>query len=277
MSKILNRIFDNTYHEVRSKHPFPSESGVDRLYKYIGSTLYIEDLFGKLNLHHSMPKDFNDPFECRAVIDQSSPHSAAEARRHLYKVCRNQGHSHKEANIFVSKAMSKENFIGDNLLRGLNDTYRSMKICSLTTDVSNLLMWSHYGRSHTGFCVEFLTKYFPFDMAYKVNYTNKYTSVNYPLRGNYDQLRIALEKSDHWQYEDEYRTLIIPGMNNYSPDGRAYKFEAEAISAVYLGLNISFEDKKLIIDTIKKSTVECSVYQAVLKQREYGVDFVEID
>ena len=274
MSEILSSIYSVGFDDkVRLLHPFPNDSGVKSLYKYFGSTEYIDDLFDNLNIHHSAPEEFNDPFECKVLIDRSLPNSAANIRQHLYKVCRMAGHTRKEASQLVSKSMREENFIDVNLLYSLNEAYAGLKISSFTTDIENLLMWSHYGQSHSGFCVEFSTSYFPFNMAYKVTYSSGYTIVNYPLKGTYEQLRIALEKSDSWAYEDEYRTLIVPGTNFLPTDGRVYNFEAAAVNAVYLGVNISLEDRDKIINKIRNSKIQCDIYQAALKPRDYGIVF----
>ncbi|MEC8104603.1 MAG: DUF2971 domain-containing protein [Pseudomonadota bacterium] len=257
-------------------HPRPGKTGVSSLYKYFGSIKHISDLFESCNIHHSVPESFNDPFECKAVIDRNDPHTAADIRRHLIKLCREAGNTRKESENLVSQFMKHENFVDVELLHGLNATYGEVKISCFTTDVKNLLMWSHYASSHSGFCVEFSTDYFPFNFAFKVRYTNRYTAVKYPLRGTYDRLRVALEKSDHWSYENQYRTLIVPGLNSVPTDGRVYNFEARAIKAIYLGVNISQESKGEILEMICSNNIKCEVYQAVLQKHEYGLEFIKI-
>jgi Protein of unknown function (DUF2971) len=80
------------------------------------------------------------------------------------------------------------------------------RICSLSEDLHNFLLWSHYGAGHRGIAIEIdipedtpeLVKvlYIPFSPMF--------TDAN---QSNTDQRGLFTNKTQEWQYEKEYRIL----------------------------------------------------------------------
>ena len=157
-----------------------------------------------------------------------------------------------------SKKLEKELFDIDvklkaglqNIKVGINKTFA---ICCFSEASDNVLMWSHYGNKHTGFCVEYdfsrckdldaLIRLFP------VQYTNERPSIPTDLFdlsdiknikvaiGNKvipDLMMLLLTKSRIWEYENEWR--IIGDQANLK-DGHIQDLPIE--SGIYLGANIS--------------------------------------
>lgn len=71
----------------------------------------------------------------------------------------------------------------------------------------NLLMWSHYGDSHTGLCLGFDIPDDPYDMD--VRYQPNLLRVRSPNDVNLDLVkRIFSTKHESWSYEQEVRTFV---------------------------------------------------------------------
>lgn len=139
----------------------------------------------------------------------------------------------------------------------------------------SILMWSHYGNKHTGFCVEYnfekcrnldvLINLFPvlysverpslpmglFDFSnpqqVKLNNVSDYTP---------ELTMLLLSKSSEWDYEQEWR-IVNP--QSQLIDG--HLLDLHTISHIYLGANISKENECLIRDVAKKLTIPISKYR----------------
>lgn len=124
---------------------------------------------------------------------------------------------------------------------------------------NNELLWAHYANSHQGFCIEYdldlLLDYKStnFDMSDVINVDYQEERPKYEETDNVLQLRKKVfgTKSLAWEYENEIRLV-------FSKDGLKPIAEG-AITAIYLGLNISFKDRQEIIKTFADKKID--IYQ----------------
>jgi len=75
----------------------------------------------------------------------------------------------------------------------------------------NLLLWSHYGASHTGLCIGFDIPDEPLGGAYDmdVRYQPNLLRIDRPADVNYDLVnRLLRTKHESWSYEQEVRVFI---------------------------------------------------------------------
>lgn len=115
-----------------------------------------------------------------------------------------------------------------------------LKICSLSKSLTDIRMWSHYANGHTGVAIEI-------DFS---NHKSDATKVNYEiglkkhgvkiLEGNAAPSEVLSYKTEHWEYEEEYR--VIHADDYYSIEGR--------VSAIYLGIRVSDFHRKLLSKSI---------------------------
>ncbi len=136
------------------------------------------------------------------------------------------------------------------LFKSINSLFRVSCFCESPL---NILMWSHYGDKHRGFCVEYdFRKYFEesgFDHLFcPVVYSNKRISVKLNKKEStymgYDinlvrALDSLFSKSSAWSYEKEWRKVI----SNEEDGNPTQKVK---ISKVFLGCSISKKHEKLI-------------------------------
>lgn len=159
------------------------------------------------------------------------------------------------------------------------------KFVSLSRNHTNLLMWSHYGASHSGFCIAFRRDHKYFDKAESVRYRR--------LRFNFNGARddalkaspagksIALEKAVDWAYEEEERLFLndVPldainaGADAWGREILLNKFPLDSVVAVYLGLRASPSLVEKLAQVVLESSLRIKLYMARKSTTQYGLVF----
>ncbi len=172
-----------------------------------------------------------------------------------------------EATENVKQILDKANA---NISEKMNGLFR---VGCLTTDYKNRLMWSHYADSHKGFCIEYdfssvddnTLDVTPFPVVYSENrpLIPWKVAIDKTPESNAEaacQLMLGLLTKDKaWEYENEWRVLLKTG------DEPVVKMPP--ISCVYLGANISTENKARITDIA--SMCDIPVKQMVVDRGSY--------
>lgn len=166
------------------------------------------------------------------------------------------GHDSCELNFEIEK-------LKDALVKAIDDLKYTINeligVTCFSERPDNILMWSHYANKHTGFCVEYdFNRLKSVDaklMLFPVIYTKKrpilpigafdFSDLNnvkvkekdLPLP---DLIETMLIKSDIWQYEEEWRiVLLLKNLNEQ-------KLFENIVNKVYLGSNITKENEEKI-------------------------------
>lgn len=169
------------------------------------------------------------------------------------------------------------------------------KITCLSERWDSSLMWSHYTNKHQGFCLEydFTHPDYPYFrinypeyiasrlMLFPVQYSNKRPQITETLldskfRFNYSKskklpsltiknvIKALLVKSKDWEYEHEWRIIQI-GTKTQN------KIKFPKPTKIFLGCNISKENKQKLIEIAKKKNIP--IYQMVLEPDEYRLSY----
>lgn len=261
-------------------HPFAPDEGVNRLYRVRSidwtKESHIDDLLINGKLYHAKPAQLNDPFECQPHYQwPTNAKDAAALRRHLINIIRREaGVSYMEAQRIIGAQMSNPSSTSQLLKQGGIETFGELRICSFASAPDNLLMWSHYGDSHRGYCLEFDTQWLPLAMAYKVQYSNQYPVAVYPPYQDIRNVQPALIKSPDWAYEEEYRTILVPSSAKSLPnDGESYYLPAECLAGLYFGVNTTENDKKKILEKVGQGPFNPIIYDAERSQSTFKITF----
>ncbi|HBB18409.1 MAG TPA: hypothetical protein DCZ97_15940 [Syntrophus sp. (in: bacteria)] len=175
---------------------------------------------------------------------------------------------------------------------------KELGILCLTERCDNLLMWAHYTADHTGFVIEFDEKH-PFwdqrknpkeiiGILRKVRYSKERPEVTLFDMNKVKQDEQGLmqwaedlcwTKSDHWQYEDEWRMVYTlrdcQNKKAGEKDICLFPIPTECITSVIVGCRMSDADKQRIRDLIKSDRrfSHIKVLQADIDNREYKLNF----
>ncbi|MGB8338747.1 MAG: DUF2971 domain-containing protein [Burkholderiales bacterium] len=109
------------------------------------------------------------------------------------------------------------------------------RICSLSSSLSDVRMWSHYAGGHTGVAIAIDFSNTMMQVG-KVTYAASLPLLNYGLLESPDAKEALLRKTDHWAYEDEYR--IITKDEYFSINGK--------IKSIYVGPRVEKTRKALL-------------------------------
>ena len=126
-------------------------------------------------------------------------------------------------------------------------------IYSLSGTYKDEILWAHYSNSHHGFCIEYdlnlLLKKNKVDVLYSfpVEYAPQPPQIEFKDLSDKTGISIVRKlagyKSLRWKYEEEYRIITQElGM---------YRYNYEALKAIYFGLRMPNNQKHEIMDRLK--------------------------
>lgn len=149
-------------------------------------------------------------------------------------------------------------------------------------DITSL--WAHYADNHRGICIEydlvntkteiFKNLCFPieyledYDLTKDVKYSFNKKSFNLNLK-----IKPLLLKAKDWSYEEEWRIIFDDSIKDFYPYEPYIKFLKP--QKVYMGMNISEKDEKLIKNICKIK--EIPLFKAIKDKDKYKFDFDEVD
>ena len=202
----------------------------------------------------SKPKGLNDPFDCDILVnfmDTDNKEKMLEFfEKYYFKNLRKSGKEKVEVEEEIStfkrqhfpngKPDQKASAVAKELFQEFSqkqkESYANMGVGCFTTELANILMWSHYANGHRGFCLEFDTELFlssariPDKNLMKVIYSDSYPMLS-PTDW-YESPRRLLEplytKSKDWISEQEWRLLKKNG-------NKGFRYNPNALTAIYFG------------------------------------------
>lgn len=133
---------------------------------------------------------------------------------------------------------------------------KNVRVCSLSSTMKDVRMWSLYSSGHTGCVIEIDIDLTP-DIV-QVRYTDGLQHFKDKIDANTKARDILSFKTKHWDYEQEYR--IISENDFYPVENK--------ISAIYLGLRSKEIHRNIITKVIGKSI---PVYDTKLNQASIEV------
>jgi hypothetical protein len=162
-------------------------------------------------------------------------------------------------------AVSVRKFIGDQILF-LRQMRRATKVCSFSEVHDSILLWSHYAQNHSGFFVEYDLESLTRDHPFRRNlYPIIYSPNLYDLTGwsetlvgtdrrQFNPIRpllAALHKFEGWQYEREWRVVMIePKLT----EDRCW--EVPTAARLFLGSQMQAESKRELRAICAKRKIE---------------------
>ena len=155
-----------------------------KLYKYrsLDPPGFIEDILENKRLYCSPYYSLNDPFEGQFLL--ASPFAI-------------DGLIHKPIRAITETSI-------DYLIDPEN--YFEIRVCSLSSSLEDVRLWSLYAGGHTGIAIEIETEGMAQDI-FKVNYNPRLLLFDKPQYAGPSIQEALSSKTDHWRYESEYRFI----------------------------------------------------------------------
>lgn len=260
------------------------------LFKYFGPDRL--DVISNQLLRYTPLGDFNDPFEGRPEItslttnDEAMSIFDAVASEELENIYNKMPKSFKETTSYTEflnptrakLQIEKQEILNtaqsftpmiSNLIHGKLDENLGVLCFSEVPD--SLLMWAHYGSSHTGFVLEFDSSHSYFhqqissedELRQLRRVTYKETRPSNHL-GAMSVTDLPLVKSEHWAYEREWRMMrpLVDATKYFDKKPypvHLYSYPAQALKSIIIGARATQET----IHHIQKITTENSDYSHI--------------
>lgn len=166
----------------------------------------LSQILDRNTLWASDPTTFNDPFECKVVLDLNA---VKEVRRARF-LNDNKGASEVEFERWDAGLIRSKWYVEQETRKGI---LGSCGIACFTRDWNNELMWSHYAKNHTGFCVGYdeavIRGWSEVRGALEVAYLEEAPVFRFFEETPDEFVRKAIFcKSKSWEYESEFRLLF---------------------------------------------------------------------
>lgn len=228
-------------------------------------------------IYFGSPRGFNDPYDCAIspIVKRPTAAEAETIRAHYL-----QQPLDSDVHSGFSNASTEE--FQDMLERSgraaidsaIEKFLKERGVSCFSEKNDDLLMWGHYGGKYKGYCLEFSTSFAPFSGAKKVEYVNRIpdTSVTPFILG--EQLEKVADffciKPESWAYECEWRIMHQVG-------GTLYHYEAEALTGVYFGPEISTEALEIVCLILRGQNADVKFYRGYRSATEFKVNFQEFN
>ncbi len=142
----------------------------------------------------------------------------------------------------------------------------------LSEVADDILMWAHYSKGHTGFCVQFRHEKEPFlGGAQPVSYSAAYPAAASILDDRTRAVtKTLLTKARFWDYEREWRVFDLDG----GPGVR--RFPPELLTGVILGCRMPPDDREQIREWAFERRPRPKLYEARPKTNRFGLGILPI-
>jgi len=243
-----------------------AEQGITYLYHYenFDDPTQLARILTENRIYCSNPNDFNDPWDCKPHFrkpDASDPAQYERLVRWFAMIDRKYNRSLSEAEHTRREREARTNRalvewmidqFNKEIVPAILAQYRVYCV-SARPDIP--LMWSHYARSHKGYCLEFAVKNELFCGALPVEYLDHYPELNVSDSTEDDALRVLLTKSKDWSYENEFRLIAAaPGYSYAHVPATKDNFAAlptGALKSIIFGCLMSEPDRNRIRTLVK--------------------------
>jgi hypothetical protein len=251
---------------------------IDRLHKYGRIGDHSESLFSGSHIWMAAPAQLNDPFECRPWFTyQGTDREILEVIATGFRK-QNPSATRKQALAAAREVYEQRRHLVPGFWESLNglvikDLASNIGLYCLSEVPDNILMWSHYGADHKGYCLAFeaTDSTAVFGEAQKVGYAETYPKVDFFKTSNQEQVElIFLTKFSGWKYEQEWRIVDYragPGLREYPP---------ELLKGVIFGLRMPETDRDRIRKWVARRKYPVKFAQAVQNDRKFSIEIEEI-
>ena len=252
------------------------------LYKYRDYTNPVHKrLLSNTELYFTSADKFNDPYDASLPFEYKQEQLTEENifLKHIQMLEREYPNKSSSEIHAISYEHQRAGTIKDRVLQeryseNVNkDIHKNFGIVSLSSDPTNLLMWSHYGNCHTGFCVgldvKMIFKNFN-PSLHQVMYSNEIPKIDLFEDMIVFFLKLLSTKSNHWEYEKEYR-FISRSFVNKSMDITEW-----GLKEVYLGAKMPHKEKMDLIDKLKGQYSKIKIFDCSLNKSEFKVDTMQV-
>jgi hypothetical protein len=243
-----------------------------KLYKYESFTTQSIANLKNGEIYFSLTSQFNDPFDCSLPIRFDLTLDNIDTFRDVFvKLGRFPEQTIEQFNSMNNESLFQ--LLNETMNEALSKRLEGKGVSCFSSENDNLLMWSHYGAKHTGFCLEFDTKAEPFSKAREVKYVDLFPELSAKeilININYEStLALLHTKSKEWKYEREWRCI-----HEESP--KVFSYSQNSLTGVYFGSEMDITVIEIICVILQGQTPDVRFWQGKKCLDRFGIAFEEI-
>ncbi len=245
----------------------------DYLYKFRSFNMNNLKALTENQLWFSIGECFNDPLDCTGnvpltFLDAKNLDAFMRKSTHIDGLIEEGYLTEKDRIALIHNQLNKaqkllvESRISEHplgaLLENTNSYVRRSFVYCLTSCPRNILMWSHYADSHTGFCIRYkkdiLLDNEDFHQKNNVDYSGEPVSLLDCLvdpTAKITSEQVIFRKSPAWKYEKEFRIIHKDLAKDEYDKYRVVEHDPNAIDAIYFGLNTKEADIQFIMNLLQ--------------------------
>ncbi len=235
------------------------------LYKYRSFDQHTKAIFSDCKLWFGSFESFNDPFDCQ--IHDSGQYTSAEIAAYLKR----QRINDIDATSIILRNAVRPEIIEEAIKLSKETNFKKKGLCCLSKCRDDILMWSHYCASHTGFVIGLDVLKNPgfFDFPIPITYSENYPAFRFLTEPEKILTHGMATKSKQWVYEGEIR-IVKNVIGNHS-------FAPECLTEIILGSRISSQNKNVILGFLTDPKFrDVQIFQAKCSKIKYGLDLTKI-
>jgi hypothetical protein len=299
-----------THSQIAQAMALKDEHLPDKIYKFREVSDYSLSNFRHDTVWLCSTDKYNDPFECSAKIGferllaapnskateimlaSMKPHLSDEELSTLLSaddpmraatiamLDKDASITPEEREIFAGTLFAAVEEIQSETVSGFNaQMQKGMKVCSFGSRNDSVLMWGHYAKSHSGFCLEYDVRSWPSGdkrrrILHPVIYSSEvFDSTKYIVKamagGMFNNLfgvMAAIRKAKEWSYEEEWRFVLPLGESVADTN-----YPMPTPSALYIGAKIAPTHRTQL--TAIAATKGIPAYQMRLSTAEFKMTF----
>lgn len=298
-------------------------------YKYLTAEAALKILKNQ-TFKYSSPVTFNDPFDTQTKLHYGFSdseimdaiyeklyeliHSKNEPKgnmnnsffREIYKTWQMEQNSTKKMTKTIWKQMTSQfteatKDIASKYIHDMETTWEFLSnksvIFCVAEKPTNLLMWAHYAKDHTGIVIKLQCRPeldTPLCIARKVQYSKNppliaekeeyVKSIIGQLKKDNNSIfyKMFLTKSCHWKYEQEWRVFIPPESienevmpkkgENWEAIHKFLPFYSQELHSIYFGCKMLPDDKNRILKQVETKYNHVELYQCIKNDTKYQLD-----
>lgn len=222
-------------------------------------------------IYFAPASSFNDPFDLRPSFSLEAPSN--RQREDFLRMSRKfepeltEEERQAEVDKVMATSMSVE--VISNTTAAIQTVHNhhittKVGVLCVSTKRDDILMWSHYADSHRGICLEFDGTAPFMAHAQKIKYADERIAINpYKDTPNVMMEKSLLIKSNHWEYESEWRLL------RYGKGPGVVKFRPVNLTGIILGALASASTINLVKSWGQRRSAPIKVYRASVSSKRF--------
>lgn len=216
------------------------------------------------------PSSFNDPFDCAPIFQEPPRNLRKGVIRRVVRFELPWANRAERRRRERDHSRVPKRELQANLDRLVPEVMEETAVYSLASCGNDVLMWSHYGGSHSGVALRFrpgpLLR--AFSVAFPIHYSAERPTVVVGADPKLEVLqKMLLTKADYWRYEQEWRFI------GWREGAGLRQFPPDALDGIILGAKISDADAALVQEWVAhRDAGPIDVLRARLDAKLFRID-----